>query len=200
MSLDVTTFVLLWQRRTSVPSFNHRCDSRRVLVLLWVLAFILCACTLNEELPSPPAVTPTPTEIIIQPTATETLPDVAALFDGICFEAAHALSGRTFILHSQNDLDALYQQIDNTQHCKRPILRHNFDFVTQSIVGTWTYSPQGCTAEHNVDELEIVGEGRVIILNYRFSTQGTCPYELIRPLWVAVDNPEQYDIQLNITP
>jgi hypothetical protein len=118
------------------------------------------------------------------------------LLEGVCFEAAHAMAGQAFILTSQEQLDGLYNQIDASELCRRPIARHSFDFTGRTVVGTWTYSPQGCTARHDFIRLRRSEENRVLTLRYRFVVDGDCPYELIRPLWVAVENPDSYDIRL----
>ena len=122
--------------------------------------------------------------------------DVAALLGGVCFEAAQAMLGQAFILTSQEQLDSLYNQIDASERCSHPIIRQTFDFIGRTVVGTWTYAPQGCTARHDLVRLRRNDEARVIALRYRFTVDGDCPYELIRPLWVAVENPDSYDIRL----
>lgn len=122
--------------------------------------------------------------------------DAAALLEGVCFEAAHALSGQAFILTSQEHLDGLYDQIDSTRLCRHLIARHTFDFTGYAVVGTWTYAPQGCTARHELINVGLNDENHRINLRYRFVVDGDCPYELIRPLWVAVENSDAYDIRL----
>ena len=122
--------------------------------------------------------------------------DAAALLEGVCFEAAHAMSGQAFILTSQEQLNSLYDQIDASELCRRPIVRQNFEFAGRAVVGTWTYSPQGCTARHEFVRLRRNDENRVLNLRYQFIVEGDCPYELIRPLWVAVENPDSYNIRL----
>jgi hypothetical protein len=146
-------------------------------------------CTLNE------AQTPfgVPSAAVEQPAQ---VTDASALLEGICFEAAHAMSGQAFILTSQEQLNSLYDQINSSQLCRRPIARQTFDFLGRTVVGTWTYAPQGCTARHELVRVRRSDENRVLTLRYRFIVDGDCPYELIRPLWVAVENPDSYDIRL----
>jgi hypothetical protein len=180
--------VKLCRRGTSVPSFLWRCDRRRLLLAL-CLSVALAACTLNDT-SQPVEVPPPAAEQPVRVT------DVAVLLEGICFEAAHALSGQAFILTSQEQLNGLYNQIDGSELCRRPIARHTFDFAGHTVVGTWTYSPQGCTARHDLVRLRRNDENRVLNLRYRFIVEGDCPYELIRPLWIAVENPDSYNVRL----
>lgn len=146
-------------------------------------------CTLNDT--SSPVGAPQ-----AAPEQAAQVTDAAALLEGVCFEAAHAMSGQAFILTSQEQLNSLYDQIDSTKLCRRPIARQTFDFAGRTVVGTWTYSPQGCTARHELIRVRRNDENRVLNLRYRFIVEGDCPYELIRPLWVAVDNPDSYNIRL----
>ena len=178
----------LCRRGTSVPSFFKRCD-RRSLLLALCLSVALAACTLNDTSLSV-EVTPPALGQAAQVT------DAAALLEGVCFEAAHALSGQAFILTSQEQLDGLYNQIDASDLCRRPVVRQTFDFAGRTVVGTWTYSPQGCTARHDLIRVRRNEENLRINLRYRFVVEGDCPYELIRPLWVAVENPDSYDVRL----
>jgi hypothetical protein len=106
------------------------------------------------------------------------------------------MAGQAFILTSQEQLDSLYDQIDSSKLCRRPIARQTFDFTGRAVVGTWTYSPQGCTARHDLIRTRRNEENRMITLRYRFTVEGDCPYELIRPLWVAVENPDSYNLRL----
>lgn len=173
---------------TSVPSFIKRCD-RRSLLLALCLSIALVGCTLNDTSSRVGAPQPASDD-------TAQVTDVTVLLEGVCFEAAHALSGQAFILTSQEQLNGLYDQIDSSQLCRRPIARQTFDFAGRTVVGTWTYSPQGCTARHELVRLRRNDENRVMTLRYRFAVDGDCPYELLRPLWVAVDNPDSYEIRL----
>lgn len=106
------------------------------------------------------------------------------------------MAGQAFILTSQEQLNSLYDQIDGSKLCRRPIARQTFDFTGRAVVGTWTYSPQGCTARHELIRARRNEENRMITLRYRFTVEGDCPYELIRPLWVAVENPDSYNLRL----
>lgn len=173
----------LCHRGTSVPSFIKRCD-RRSLLLALCLSVALAACTLNSPLPT--AAEDPPVQVT----------DASELLEDICFEAAQAMSGQAFILTSQEQLDSLYNQIDASDRCRHRISRHTFDFTGRSVVGTWTYAPQGCTARHELVRARRNEENRVLNLRYRFIVEGDCPYELIRPLWVAVENPDSYDLRL----
>lgn len=125
--------------------------------------------------------------------------DAAHLVDAICFEAAHAMSGQAYILREQAHLDSLYDQIDGSRVCRRPIERRSFDFGGRAIIGTWTYAPHGCVAQHDLLQIRRDDDARTVALRYRFAVEGDCPYELIRPLWVAIENADGYDLRLEIT-
>lgn len=125
--------------------------------------------------------------------------NAADLLDGICFEAAYALSGQVFVLADQAQLDALYAQIDRSGMCRHRMPRKTFEFGTQTIIGTWTYAPRGCSAGHDLVQLWRDDEARSITLQYRFSVSGDCPYELVRPLWIAIGNSAGYTLTLDVT-
>ncbi len=118
---------------------------------------------------------------------------------GICFEAAHALSGQVFVLTEQGQLDGLYEQIDRSNLCRHRMPRRTFDFSGRAVVGTWTYAPRGCTAQHDLTQIWRDDVARTMTLRYRFAVSGDCPYELVRPLWVAVENAAGFDVRLEVT-
>lgn len=162
-----------------------RCDRRRLWTVLYLVFAQLSACTLTETLP---------TGNIIAPFS-----DVSALMDGICFEAALAMSGQVFVLSEQEQLDLLYDEIESKGLCTRHIPRQEFDFSGgRTIAGTWTYSPFGCRASHGLRELWRDETTRTLTLRFSFEVEGDCPYELIRPLWIVVENVENYILILDI--
>src|SRR5690606_19262469 len=114
--------------------------------------------------------------------------DVSPLMEGICFEAAFRLSGETFVLTGQTELDALYDRIDKLDVCAHRMTRRAFDFSGSRILaGTWTYAPQGCKAHHEIVQLLRDDAAKTLTLQYRLAVEGDCPYELLRPLWTAVE-------------
>lgn len=125
--------------------------------------------------------------------------DAAPLFDDICFEAALALAGQPFVLTEQAQLDALYTRIDDSRRCARPIARQTFDFSGgRAVVGTWTYAQRGCTAGHDLIQMFRDDSARTMTLHYQFHVEGDCPYELLRPLWVTVEQVGGYALTLDV--
>lgn len=109
------------------------------------------------------------------------------------------MSGQVFVLSEQEQLDLLYDEIESKGLCTRHIPRQEFDFSGgRTIAGTWTYSPFGCRASHGLRELWRDETTRTLTLRFSFEVEGDCPYELIRPLWIVVENVENYILILDI--
>ncbi len=162
----------------------RRCDRGRLWIFV-CLALALSACTLTETLPGAEIIPP--------------LEDVSGLLEGICFEAALRLSGQVFTLKSQSELDSLYGQIDNLGICPHRMQRRTFDFGTgRAVLGSWTYATQGCKANHALNRLARDTTARTFALSYTFVVEGDCPYELIRPLWIAIEDAGGYALTLDI--
>jgi hypothetical protein len=124
------------------------------------------------------------------------LRDVLPLMSGICFEAAYDAAGRVFVLRSAAELEAFYGLADNSRLCRRAVTRYPHDFAGgEVLVGTWTRG-LGCTARHELLDAVRDDAARSLRLAFRFITEGDCPYELVRPLWIAVSQAADYDISL----
>jgi len=153
-----------------------------------------------------PTLPPTVLAAIAQPSPTGwqamTLPpglrDVLPLMSGICFEAAYDAAERVFVLRSAAELEAFYGLADNSRLCRRPVTRYAFDFTGgAALIGTWTRG-MGCIARHELLDVARDEAARSIGLSFRFVVEGDCAYELVRPLWLAIDQGASYDISLRV--
>jgi len=146
--------------------------------------------------------TPLPPTPTVPPTATPMPFDLESAIDvmsGICFESAADAAGRTFVMRNAEEHITLYDLAENSELCRRPIIRNPFDFSNGRIlVGRWTYGV-GCTADHDILNVNRNDDERSITIDLRFQTFGDCPYELVRPFWVAFENAEDYAIEINVT-
>lgn len=140
---------------------------------LFFIFVLLTGCTLNNA-----------------PTQNLTWVDVNWLMDGVCFESAFDAAEQVFSIRNEDDLSTFYDLVDNSDLCRRPIERQNFDFSDGKIVaGLWSFG-NGCTARHDV--LDVIQENSAVTFQIRFTTEGDCPYELIRPFWVAATADDIY--------
>lgn len=147
-----------------------------------------------------PGVTPTvfarqaPTPIPTRTPLPQNLNDASGVMSGVCFEAALAASGETFVLRSADDHIRLYDRLDAL--CTRPITRHPFDFSHGALlVGLWT-AGRGCTADHEVLSVQRDDAAQTIRLDVRFVTRGECPYDLVRPFWVWFEAATSYQVAI----
>lgn len=133
---------------------------------LFFIFVLLTGCTLNTS-----------------PAQNLTWVDVNWLMNGVCFESAFDAAGQVFSIRDEDELSTFYDLVDNSELCRRPIERQNFDFGDGKMVtGLWSLG-NGCTAKHDV--LNVIQEESSLTFQIRFTTEGDCPYELIRPFWVA---------------
>jgi hypothetical protein len=161
-----------------------------------MLLFAALACNFPTKQPTstppptrlPPTVTPLPT--IVLPTAEPGVPyvDVNALFAGVCFNFLQTLADQTVVIDSERDLAAFYSRVDRSRQCIEPVARHTFDFSSQQIVGTAVIGT-GCRISLNYEHVEEGGQRRQIV--FRRLVDGDCPYQLVRPLWLAITRPAQ---------
>jgi hypothetical protein len=170
---------------------------RRFLALIGVL---LAGCNLIDTLAPTAAPTSTPVPLagvtMIAPTETYSWRDARDTISGVCFEAALALAGQPFVLNSGEEHIRFYDQIDGLQACRRAITRVPFDFTTGAVLaGLWS-AGTGCTADHEVLAVERDDSARTLTIRLRFVTAGDCPYELVRPFWIALDDVTGYAITL----
>jgi hypothetical protein len=141
-----------------------------------------------------------PTSTLL-PTATALpfgLEDALSVMEGICFESAFDATGNVFVMRSAEDHIRLYDLAENSGLCRRPIIRNPFDFSNGRIlVGTWT-AGIGCTADHDILDYQRDDAQKTLTFQLRFVTAGDCPYELVRPFWVAIDNAQDYEVTINV--
>lgn len=190
----------------------YRCCA---VICLFLLSFVLSACALDLNTASTPApVTPAlvltpdaaptqPAPLIVSPApalvvtstpegmyAPMTLPDGARdelpLMQGICYEAARAAAGRTFILRNAVDHIRFYDEMDQAQVCRRPVTRFPFDFEGGRVLAGFWQMGRGCTARHEVQAITRDAAARTITVTLRFVAEGACDYELLRPFWISL--------------
>jgi hypothetical protein len=149
-----------------------------------------------------PAVLATPANPLDATYAPMLLPDglrdELPLMSGICFEAAFDAAGQVFVLRNPLEHIRFYDLADHAQLCRNPVTRHPFDFATGRILaGTWSKG-MGCTARHEVLDVQRDDAEKVMTLRLKFSTEGDCPYELVRPFWVSLPDAAEYDVKIEV--
>ena len=163
-------------------------------LLLWML--LLAGCDLaGDFLPTDMASTaiPTPT-----PVAVVTLEE-SDVMRGICFEAAFDAADQVFVIRSAEEHIRFYDLADNSRLCRHPVERVPFDFSTGRILaGLWNKGV-GCAAHHIIESVSHDDAAKRVILNVHFVTEGDCPYELVRPLWLTLDEVTDYAIHIQVT-
>jgi hypothetical protein len=161
-----------------------------------MLLFAALACNFPTKQPTsappptrlPPTVTALPT--IVLPTAEPGVPyiDVNTLFAGVCFNFLQTLADQTVVIDSERDLAAFYSRVDQSKQCVERVARHTFDFGGKQIVGT-VVTATGCRINLNYQRIEEGAQKRQIV--FRRLVDGDCPYQLVRPLWLAITRPSQ---------
>jgi hypothetical protein len=155
----------------------------------WLLVPLISAGCLQDFVPD-----------LTAPTAEPPPQDAADLVRGICFEAAFDAAGQVFVLRSAEDLIRLYDLADHSRLCRRPVARVPFILADdQVVIGTWS-AGVGCTARHEIESLIRDEAARRMTLSVRFETEGDCPYELVRPFWLVLDQAAGYELELILTP
>lgn len=168
---------------------------------LILVCVALVACNLHAPLPPAPDATAEATaEVIVLPTVTlvSDWVDASGLVSGVCFEAAFDAAGQIFILRNAADLTNFYNQVDNSNLCRRAITRQTFDFSRGDVVvGLWSVGA-GCAARHDVFAFERDNDPEEIRLILGLDTQGTCNYELVRPFWVSFPDAQDHEITVSV--
>lgn len=159
--------------------------------------------TPTESEPVNPDPSPTPAQPTATPTLTPTplpfdLEDAVKVMNGICFESANDAAGRVFVMRNAEEHIRLYDLAENSDLCRRPIIRNPFDFSNGRILaGIWT-SGMGCTADHEILNVQRDDNAKTITIDLRFVTAGDCPYELVRPFWVAFSDAQEHEVIINV--
>lgn len=136
----------------------------------------------------PPTLTPFPFELI----------DALPVMAGICFESAYDAAGQTFVMRTAEDHIHLYDLAEQSGLCRRPIIRNPFDFVNGRILaGLWTRGT-GCTADHQVLDVVRDEAEKIITIQLKFISEGDCPYELVRPFWVGIEDAFEYEVKIEV--
>jgi hypothetical protein len=155
------------------------------------LIFLITSCTLTEE--APPL---TPTLILVvtpDPTPLGWI-SAEALMSGICFESAFDAAGRVFIFRNRVELDTFYDLADNSRLCRRPVTRSAETFPDGRVIaGVWSRAI-GCDARHEV--IENRRDTLEVMIRLRLIVEGNCPYQLVEPFWIAIDQAQDLAIQL----
>jgi len=124
--------------------------------------------------------------------------DESATLSGICFEAALDAAGRTFVLHNAAELIEFYDLADNSRFCRHPVTRYPFDFSGGRVLaGLWSKG-WGCTAHHDVLDIQRDDAARTLTIRLRFVTEGDCDYELVRPFWIGLDGVQDYEVEMAV--
>lgn len=117
---------------------------------------------------------------------------------GICFEASWDAADQVFIMRNAEEHINFYDLADNSELCRRAVRRIPFDFATGDIlIGTWNRG-LGCTAQHEIVNYVRDDNARTIVIQASFSTEGDCPYELVRGFWLGIEDAQDYDIRLEV--
>lgn len=165
-----------------------------LLILLTAACAAEAPTSVIARTPEPTSFPPTPT-----PSPTPTIypwTDESAVMSGLCFESVYDAAGQVFILRSEEALTALFDLADHSELCRFPVRRGSFDFSGGRILaGTWTRG-QGCDARHDVVAIRRDDVARIFALTLRFVTEGTCPYQLVRPFWIGLDGLGDYDVRI----
>ena len=122
--------------------------------------------------------------------------DESGVISGICFESAFDAVGQIFVLRDDAQLINFFNLADNSQLCRRAIVRQGFDFSTGRILaGLWSYG-FGCIARHELIDYNKDDTARTLTITLQFITEGTCNYELVRPFWIGISDVTDYEVSL----
>jgi len=141
-----------------------------------------------------PSVTP-PLETITEP-----YENAGVLLDGVCFEFLYSLDGDAWVWTTPGDLVAFYDRADESELCPAPVSREDFDFSERYLVGAVQVT-SGCDAAHHVIDTVTDDAARTQTIVAQLMVSGTCDYDLVQPLLIAVPRPaEGYTLQIALMP
>jgi len=162
-------------------------------IVFLVLLGVCSGCGLRPAPSLPITTLPAPTPTI---DTFYTWTDEIAVMNGICFESALDAVGRIFVLKNDEALSRFYDLADNSRLCRRPVRRNPFDFSSGRVLaGLWRYGV-GCTARHDVINVQRDDAAKTILITLHFVTEGDCRYELVRPFWIGLVAAVDYDISI----
>jgi hypothetical protein len=166
------------------------------------LAAAACNFPVRQPTPSPsptPSAAPSPTvEVTEQPTQLPNVPydDAGSVLAGLCFSFLQSLAEHTLVLDSAADLAKLYDAVDTSKQCRGAVERKSFDFSARQIVG-FVAVGTGCGLDLIYDHTELDESAHQRIIVFRSRIDGDCPYDLVHPLWLAVER-QGYATQIRV--
>jgi hypothetical protein len=188
------------------------------IVFLWVglAAFALDGCTLSDQPPPSPGpvtslpdadLTTTPGGQDTRATASPLPPslrtdpgpfvDVAWLLDGVCFEYLAQMDGERWTWTAEEDMNAFFDQVDDSELCGTLVPRPTFDFTDAILVGA-VQTAQGCDAAHRVVNVTQDDSAHTRTLVVALDVLPGCPYDLVQLFLVAVPRlPASYTTQIS---
>jgi hypothetical protein len=165
------------------------------VLLALLLAVLACNFPTVREIPGDtptdaplPAVPPTTDAASIAPEFP--FEDTQATFSNVCFAFLQTLHGQTLIVDNPMELTSFYNQVDDSEKCPDPVDRLVFDFTGRQIVGT-VFTGQGCGIELDYQGTRVDDAARLRIISMTAAVSGDCPYDLVRPVWFAIERPAQ---------
>lgn len=174
--------------------------TNQVRQLTVLVVFVLMGCMPKADgITTQNTVEPSASTTSFSPTKTPDLWRYASLVvDGICFEAAQQYAGRLYVIRNIEQLSQFYNQVDSSQLCRHAITQYPFTFDNgQVLAGMWS-AGNGCTALHEIVQFVRNDATRKITIVLRFTTEGQCDYELVRPFWMAIDRAQDYQIDIEV--
>lgn len=163
--------------------------------ILQLFLMLLTGCNLIAALPDSLIVQDVPV-----PTPAQPLPNANSVMDGICFASAQDAAGQLFVLRSQGELSHFFDLADNSQLCREPVERRAFDFSGGRVLaGLWS-TGHGCKARHEVLRWRRDNNAQRFHLQLRLVSDGDCDYELVQPWWMALDDAQNMDVDIQLLP
>lgn len=127
--------------------------------------------------------------------------DARSIFAGVCFNYWVEQTNRLFIITSDYEHIAFYNEVDESELCRFPVIRQPFNFEQGGILLGAVNVDVGCWAYTNPIELVTDHEARRVIMRVGWGADGDCGYQLVRPFWVSIPRPpEGYTITLEAVP
>lgn len=177
---------------------------RDVIRLVWLSLVLTSGCIrlerISTETPTnPPTLSASPSAVdVITSTPDWGWEDVSYLMEDVCFEAAANTTERVFVIRDASALDQFYTQIDSSQLCEEAVTRNSFAFSDDTVIaGLWS-SGIGCRSEYVVQNVARDDTKHQVTIQLQFITEGECPYELVQPFWVAMQNMAGINIQIEV--
>lgn len=180
---------------------------KRCLIWTALCSLLLIACSLSVDSPGTsttgpatavPGMVKSPTPPTAQTLTSDTgpYPNRTAILDGVCFEYLASSAPFTWTWNTPDDLEAFFDDVDNSDLCPTPAARVTFDFSDSILMGA-VQATRGCDAAYVVTRDEDT-QSDTIMLKAQLVVQPGCAYELVEPLVIAVPR-DSGDIALTLT-